>query len=205
MTAARSGSKEIVALGEAVRTTRVERGWSVEQLARESGLSVGIVSQIERGHGNPALSTMRGLAEALGFEVADLLGAAQGRSAVVVRVQDRLRLPPLAPDEHATGFVRELLSPPRNANLQVIRTVMPPGYSNAGRPFRHLGVESVHVLQGRLRVVAEPDEYLLETGDTITYDCSNPHWWQNPGDETAIILGSVIPLGPLPLPRPRLA
>lgn len=63
----------------------------------------------------------------------------------------------------------------------------------------------MHVLQGRLRVVAEPDEYLLETGDTITYDCSNPHWWQNPGDETAIILGSVIPLGPLPLPRPRLA
>ena len=204
VTATRSGSKEIAALGEAVRTTRSERGWSVEQLARESGLSVGIVSQIERGKGNPALSTMRNLADALGFELADLLGAAQTRNAVVVRVDDRLQLPPLAADDHAVGFVRELLSPPRNANLQVIRTVMPPHYSNRSRPFRHLGVESVHVLEGRLRVFTDSDEYLLGAGDTITNDCSTPHWWENPGEVPAVILGSVIPLGPLPLSRPRL-
>ena len=116
----------------------------------------------------------------------------------------RAQLPPLSADEHLTGFVRELLSPPRNANLQVIRTVMPPGYSNRSRPFRHLGVKSVHVLKGRLRVFSDTDEYLLETGDTLTYDCSTPHWWENPDDRAAVILGSVIPLGPLPLPRPRL-
>ncbi len=98
--------------------------------------------------------------------------------------------------------MRELLSPPRNANLQVIRTVMPPGYSNRSRPFRHLGVESVHVLEGRLRVFSDTDEYLLEAGDTLTYDCSTPHWWENPDDRAAVILGSVIPLGPLPCPVP---
>ncbi|MCW3159405.1 helix-turn-helix domain-containing protein [Micropruina sonneratiae] len=201
----RTSSKEIAALGEAVRTARADRGWSVEQLARESGLSVGIVSQIERGRGNPSLTTMRSLAEGLGFELGDLFGAALSRNAVVVREPDRLLLPPLSPDEPAPGLSRELLTPPRNATLQVIRTVMPAGYSNRSRPFRHLGVESVHVLAGRLRVVTDVGEHLLEAGDTITYDCSTPHWWENPGEVEAVVLGSVIPLGPLPLPRPRLA
>lgn len=198
----RTSSKEIAALGEAVRTARADRGWSVEQLARESGLSVGIVSQIERGRGNPSLSTMRRLAEALGFELGDLFGATLSRDAVVVAASDRLILPPLTPDEGVAGLTRELLTPPRNANLQLIRTVMPAGYSNASRPFRYLGVESVHVLAGRLRVVTDTHVLLLEAGDTITYDCSTPHWWENPGEVEAVVLGAVIPLGPLPLRRP---
>ncbi len=95
MAAARSGSKEIAALGEAVRTTRTERGW--EQLARESGLSVGIVSQIERGQGNPALSTCSAPAARMRSTRAQVVPPMEplgdDHSAACIRVHELARAP----------------------------------------------------------------------------------------------------------------
>ena len=58
-----------------VRTCRVERGWSQDELARRAGLSRPAVSAIETGRVVPSVSAALSLAAALACRVEDLFGA----------------------------------------------------------------------------------------------------------------------------------
>jgi transcriptional regulator with XRE-family HTH domain len=60
-----------VALGQAIRQTRLARGLSQEQVAHGADLHPTWISHIEGGS-NPAWGTVRRIASALGVEVSDL-------------------------------------------------------------------------------------------------------------------------------------
>lgn len=65
-------SPEHAALGEAVRTLRVEAGMSQEALADAAGTDLTQVGGIERGVRNPSYTTLVRLAAALETTVGDL-------------------------------------------------------------------------------------------------------------------------------------
>ena len=65
------------ALGRAVRSLRVERDWSQERLADNSGLHWTYVGGIERGERNPSWENVVRLARGLGVSVAELADRAQ--------------------------------------------------------------------------------------------------------------------------------
>ncbi|MGC5629586.1 helix-turn-helix domain-containing protein [Georgenia sp. Z1344] len=178
-------------LAETARAQRLRLGLRVGDVAARAGLSVGLVSQLERGQGNPALSTLRSLADALGMGVTDLLEPRRESQSALVRAGEGRRL--RTPDE-SPGLERELLTPSLDAPLQVIRTVVPVGLTNESRPYRHLGTEAVHVLSGELDVTVDGRTSRLRAGDTLTYDCSTGHWWANPGPDEAVVLGVTVPL-----------
>lgn len=178
-------------VGATARAQRQRLGLRVGDVAARAGLSAGLVSQLERGNGNPSLSTLRSLADALGLSLTDLLRPQHERQAALVRAGDGQRL--RTPDE-TPGLDRELLTPTLTAPLQVIRSVIPVGLSNKERPYRHLGTETVHVLSGELNVTVDGDTTRLRAGDTLTYDCSTGHWWANPGTVDAVVLGVTVPL-----------
>ncbi len=178
---------DLRALGETLRHARRERGMTVEALAAAAGVSTGSISQLERGQGNPAFLTLRRLAEALGLPVVHFV---QGppTTGMVVRASERKRLH--LPD---TDLVYELLTPSLQGRLEVLRTSIPPGWSNESKPFVHEGEECVHLLSGRLEVVVGTGCFGLGEGDSITYDATRPHWYRNVADSTALILGAVTP------------
>lgn len=183
---------EIAAVGAALRVERQRQGLSVQALSQRSGVSFGLISQLERGLGNPSFQSLYGLASALGISLPKLLSGMGGDS-MVVRADERYALPtsPDLPDSQQV--VRELLTPRSQSNLQVIRSTIPPGFSNEGNPFRHLGTESVTVDQGRLLVVHGDRRVELAEGDTMTYGCSQAHWWANISDDATIVTGAVSP------------
>jgi transcriptional regulator with XRE-family HTH domain len=181
---------QVADLGAAVKVERQRQGLSVQELSKRSGVSFGLISQLERGLGNPSLASMHRLARALEVALPKLLSGLGGDE-MVVRVGERHRLPETGGP--ASG-VRELLSPRVQSHLQVIRSTLPVGFSNEGRPFRHLGTESVLVETGRLLVVHGERRVELEPGDAMTYGCSTPHWWANAHDDVTVVLGSVTPL-----------
>lgn len=65
-------SPEHAALGEAVRTLRLEAGMSQEQLAEGAGTDLTQVGGIERGVRNPSYTTLVRLAGALKTSVGEL-------------------------------------------------------------------------------------------------------------------------------------
>jgi transcriptional regulator with XRE-family HTH domain len=65
---------------ERMRQLREEKGLSQAQAAVRAGMDPSTWNRLEQGKGNPNLKTLERVADALGVEVADLLGKAERRS-----------------------------------------------------------------------------------------------------------------------------
>ncbi|MFI5003443.1 MAG: helix-turn-helix domain-containing protein [Solirubrobacterales bacterium] len=73
--------RELIALGRAIRRLRHARGLSMASLATKAGVSAKNLNRIELGQGNPTLTTLRPLADALGVMLSELFLAAEVEAA----------------------------------------------------------------------------------------------------------------------------
>lgn len=178
-----------VLLGAAIRAARADTK-TVNELAKDAGISAGLLSQIERGLGNPSYRTLHKLADALGIRIGDLLEAASPVDdlARVVRRDGRTRI-----QFGSEGLVYELLTPNLRGRLEMLQTSIPPGFSNERDPFVHTGEECVLLIEGELTVDVAGERDVLAAGDAITIDASKPHWWHNHTEHPALIVGAVTP------------
>jgi transcriptional regulator with XRE-family HTH domain len=174
-------------LGRLVRSIRVGRGMSIESLAKVAGVSAGGISQIERGVGNPAFTTLVKMAYGMQVPVGSFLRTDHADVGLVVRKDRRKRLVP------SEGLVYELLTPDLQRRLEVLRVQIACGFDNSERPFVHDGEECVHLLEGELLIYIDGDEHHLEEGDSITYDPTVPHWYRNPFSRPGIIFSAITP------------
>jgi transcriptional regulator with XRE-family HTH domain len=169
---------------------RARKGrFTLEELALASGLSTGLISQIERGLGNPSFTTLLKLANALQVPWHDLFTGPVSETPGLVRASARKRL--VLPDEDLTY---ELLTPDFQGDLVVLRAHIPAHFDNTTRPFRHPGEECVHLLSGNLHVLVGAQMIELATGDSLTYDSGMPHGWRNPDPTPAELLSAVTPV-----------
>jgi transcriptional regulator with XRE-family HTH domain len=171
-------------LGEQIRRLRLERGFTLEELAAVSGCSLGSLSQLERGKGNPAFFTLVKVSHALDVPVARLLHVERSTSPVVRRGEGRQLNPHPMSDESASTY--ELLTPDLDRALEVIRYEIPPGISTEATPFVHRGEEVGIILAGVQQTHVNGVTYTLYPGDTISFQSSLPHWFRNPGAETLV-------------------
>ncbi len=175
-------------VGKEIKRLRKLRGWTLEQLAGASEVSAGLLSQVERGQGNPSFNTLVQVAHALGIPVARLVAGEQ-LSSPVVRREERRRLS--VGDEDLV--LAEMLTPRLDSALEAIRIVAEPGYSTRDTPFVHDGEEFGIVLEGTHAVNVGGTHYVLRAGDSISYSSTIPHWYENPGEVTSVSLWVVTP------------
>lgn len=178
----------VQAVGREIKRLRKLREWTLEHLASASGVSAGLLSQVERGQGNPSFNTLVQVAHALGIPVARLVAGEQ-MSSPVVRREERRRLS--VGDEDL--IVAEMLTPRLDSALEAIRIVAAPGYSTQDTPFVHDGEEFGIVLEGTHAVNVGGTHYVLRAGDSISYSSTIPHWYENPGEVTSVSLWVVTP------------
>jgi transcriptional regulator with XRE-family HTH domain len=182
-------AEALAQVGAMLRRLRRKRRLTVESLAAAAGISAGLISQLERGIGNPSFSTLFKLAYTLevplGTFLSDPAGAA-GRKVVRKHERKRLELP-------GEELVYELLTPDFQRDLQVLLARIPPEFDGAGQPFRHPGEECQHVVSGRIELYVGDEMYELSDGDSVTYDSSLPHWYRNPAGEWVEVIGAVTP------------
>jgi transcriptional regulator with XRE-family HTH domain len=195
-------------LGERVARIRKERDVKVSELARAVGVSPSLISQIERGHSQPSVSTLFGLSEALGVPVdaffatvrpeppsgqtpyapgAARKAAAEGAAAEAETHADRYLV---KRDARATidieGGVRwERLTPTTLPQVEFLELVYAPGAESHSGLYRHPGTEMVLVLSGRLDIYVGFERYELEADDSMHFASSLPHRYVNPTDEEA--------------------
>jgi transcriptional regulator with XRE-family HTH domain len=179
--------RAMTAVGALVLHLRKDAGDSIGSLAAAAGLSPGLLSQIERGRGNPSLTTLIKLSQALKVPVGRFFDT-QDQGGALVRRDDRRRLE-IAED----NLVYELLTPHMHGQLGMLRAQIGAGWDNEDAPFKHPGEECVTVLQGRLYVCINGMGYDLEDGDSLTYDSSLPHWYRNSTAEDAVLIGAMTP------------
>ncbi|WP_319463855.1 XRE family transcriptional regulator [Micromonospora sp. RTP1Z1] len=177
-------------VGLQLRTLRKLRGLTLEGLAHKADVSIGLISQIERGRGNPSFNTLVQLAHALDVPIGRLFHTAMVTSPVV-RAHERRVL-----DMHSSGDVdalHALLTPNLDGALEAIWVEAPAGYDTTETPFSHPGEEFGLVLEGRHEVYLDGTRYVLEAGDSITYASTTPHWYRNPGPDPVKAIWIITP------------
>lgn len=64
-------------IGHGLRQARQGQGRTLREVAEAAGVSIGHLSEVERGHEEPSSEVLAAICRALGLELADLLQAAQ--------------------------------------------------------------------------------------------------------------------------------
>jgi len=175
-------------LGEQLRQLRKRQRRPLAEVAAACGVSLGLLSQIERGLSSPSLKVLHALAGEYGVPLDTLLrntGADDGDPAgYVVRAGRHRRI-----DNPDHGVHKEMYTPPRARALDLCRAVLAPGGSSGEGYFVTDSDEQVGlVLRGELELWIGPRVLRLKPGDSFCYAGSEPRRWRNPGStETEVI------------------
>lgn len=168
-------SEEIsVRLAQRLRQARKERSLSLEALARLSGVSRSMLSQIERAESSPTVSILWNLTRALNIDFSGLLDGApseQGPIREVIRADQT----PIIHSQGQQCSIR-ILSPPESVGVTEIYDLQ---FGAEGvldsEPHRRGCLESLSVIEGSLSVSSGGIGEQLEAGDTVRYAADVPH------------------------------
>jgi len=99
----------------------------------------------------------------------------------LVRPETRRKL------ELESGVTWELLSDLLPHLVDFMYVTYEPGgrSSSSGKLMRHTGTEFAYLLRGKLKIQVGFDEYVLQAGDALAFDSSEPHLLVNEGAEPA--------------------
>ena len=177
-----------VLAGERIRHRRRAQNISLKQLAGRSGISIGLLSQIERGLSSPSLRVLASLADALKLGLADLSDDGPPESAarerIVVRADERKKL-----SFWRTGISKELLTPfTEDATLDIFLVVLDAGGTTASQLYAHAGEEGGLVLEGNIAINVDGKEHRLHAGDGFRFASTRRHSFWNLGPGTARVL-----------------
>lgn len=159
-------------IGQRLEALRRAQGFTLEQLAADSGLSTGYLSQIENGAAVPSLTALQVIAAELGADVADFFPDERQGGTRLIRAGERhaFRIEPGSGEEYAV-----LAGQVRDRAFSVLYARHLPGPGGSERPFRHLGEEFGLVLRGTLRLTIEGDTYDVGPGEWIHYSSHPSH------------------------------
>ena len=158
-------AKAVVApdpLGTRLRDRRQSLGLTLKEVGDQAGLSVGFISQIERGITIPSLTSLINVCRVLKSEVGDFLTQPRGDKPVT-RHDER---PVYALGANALTYERLSAAFPGN----VLRSVIfhePPGFRS--EPMAHEGEEMFFILEGALTIEIDGERTILETGDSVHF------------------------------------
>jgi transcriptional regulator with XRE-family HTH domain len=167
-------------IGAAVRRARTAGGESMRTLAARAGISQPMLSKVENGQILPSLTTVYGLAAALGVPAASLLPAAGSGGAAPLH---------FAVDDAAPAPGAQLLVGGAGAPFHVFLVTGRAGDDDR-RDFVHDGEEFVYVVAGDVVLHRGGEEERLGAGDSITYDASVAHRWSVSTDATYLLVSS---------------
>jgi transcriptional regulator with XRE-family HTH domain len=174
-------------LATRLRDLRRSRGLKLRELAEAADVSTGLLSQLERGVGNPSYLTLAKLAGTLNVPAGYFFEANANGDPFLVRREQRKRLTP--PSRNATF---ELVTPDLRGKLEVLWIVLDPGASEPNR-YEHEGEECVVLIDGAMRYHLGERSYDLEAGDSLTFPGTVAHWAENPNDAPATLVVAITP------------
>jgi len=179
------------AVARHVRRLRSARNWSLDELAGRSGVSKGMVVQIEAARTNPSVGTLSRIAEAFGVSITDLLEAPPAPEITVFPTD---RQPVLWAGEHG-GSGRLLGGVSRPGNVELWDWILEPGEGHTSTGHAPHTREILHIVSGVVTVTMDGTDHQVRRGETVTFLADRPHGYRNDGPDSArITMVVVMPL-----------
>lgn len=162
------------AIGLQVRAYRVELGMTVVEVAKQAGLSAGMLSKIENGNTSPSLATLKSLSRALNVPVTSFFRKFEEvRDATCVKAGEGLVI-----ERRGTraGHQYQLLGHNMGKPFSVTPYLVALDERSEVFPiFQHAGTEFIYMLEGEIVYRHADKTYELAQGDSLSFDADAPH------------------------------
>jgi transcriptional regulator with XRE-family HTH domain len=178
-------------VGDEIKGLRKARRMTLAQLALQSGLSVGHLSQIERGLSTPSIKALHGISRALDVNISWFFsnsepGPPEERD-FIVRQSRRRQI------RFDGGISDYLLTPSLQSDLELLMSTFAPGATSGSLPYTHDGEEAGIVMSGELDVWIDGKCFRLGQGDSFCFKSSLPHRYLNPGSIDTVVIWAITP------------
>jgi len=155
-----------------LKEARRVQGLSLDAVAKLSGVSRSMVSQIERGESSPTIATLWNLTRALQVDFAGLLDGAAEPARIETLRSDAV--PTIS--NLGSGCRIRILSPPEEAgHHEVYELLIAAGGKLDSKPHTRGAREHLSVIEGTLDVTSAEATSRLSAGDTARYPADVPH------------------------------
>ncbi|MBP0589736.1 cupin domain-containing protein [Paraburkholderia sp. LEh10] len=169
-------------LGSKIRALRQRLKRTLDETATAAGISKPFLSQVERGLASPSITSLAGIANALGVKVQYFVDTpSEERS--VCRANE-LKFFGFA--DSANLFAR-MTNLSGGRQLEAILVRMPPGQKRS-EVTTHAGEEFIYVIEGQMSLTLEGKTFVLRAGDSAHYESTLPHSWANTARKESVVV-----------------
>ncbi len=157
-------------IGRNILQIMKKKGISKEELAKLTSIQINVLDEILSGKVQPLASDLLKIANALSVDTAKLLysRAFEEKRALKTTPEERVRV------KRRDNFKYESLAPYYAGKhiepfaLEIYKTDNPDLSQHEGEEFHY-------VLEGKVRIVVDGEEFILKEGDSLYFDSSLPH------------------------------
>ncbi len=172
------------AIGIRIRTLRLEKGLTLDDLATASGVSRAMISRIERAEASPTASLLARICAALGLSLSAFFAEeGQQASPLARRQEQQVWRDPENRLHQAVG----LGAPARPSDVDIVEVEFPAGARVSFPPHAASRGMTQHVwlFDGELEMTAGETLYRLRPGDCLFMPVGEGHVFHNPGNAPA--------------------
>ena len=171
-----------ITVAKNIKKLREENKLSMDELAKLSGVSKSMLAQIERGDGNPTISTLWKISNGMKVPF-DALTVRPKSPYEIVKTSE---IQPLLEDN---GKVKNYSIFPDNENRKFAVYYLELDLESYWESEPHLRgtTEFITILKGKIEIYADGQRFVVEKGESIRFRADVNHSYKNIGNEFAIL------------------
>lgn len=175
-------------VGQRLRRRRKAKRMTLREVAAQTGLAEGFISQLERGVHSGSVRTLQKLSAALGLDVGDLFEESVNGSPAVNRFVDTIGF------SFGVDARKSRLTPKSFDHLEVFLGVLEPYGSTGVEPYSHGDSEELLlVIDGEVEATVGDQTFHLSALDSLPYSSSKAHRVAESAGEQATVLWAIAP------------
>ena len=149
-------------LGKRIRDARLSHNITLRDLAKDTGLTISFLSQVERGITSPSLKSLRKIAEALKTRISSLFKEENKEIVFIKKSREEKTF-----KKGAKYSFQVLVSDMLNINMKPLILTIAVGGKVKEELSSHIGEKFGMVLEGKLALYCDKEKFIMQKGDTI--------------------------------------
>lgn len=171
-----------------IREFRKAKGMTLKELSEITDLSVGFLSQVERGSSSLAITSLKKIADALQVEMADFF-----QKNIKIKYANKLEDQKPFQTTGSDSIFTTLSGNFADRKMEALKVTVKPLQVDTFT-FSHPGEELHYILSGAIIFVVDNEEYYLKEGESIHFPSEIKHMWKNPLNQETVILSVLTPV-----------
>lgn len=163
-------------IGQKIKVLRSQRKMTLKELSEKTNLSIGFLSQLERGLTSIATDTLATIAEVFNVELSFFFIKPKTVIKPIIKSYEKEVF-----NICTSGCIQYNLSNNLNNKNMIPRLIeiLPNNTDEDIQSYVHEGEEFIYIIEGTLTLFLNDEQYDLYPGDSIHFQSSSNHNWAN--------------------------